>query len=133
MLATFAIFMYGVMRLGWDFDRDVRAVLCHGRDPARLIGGLRLDGTAKAFVTGFAAKWRWLRMVIGFARAIFVVLEQGNVIDTVVNGLVTPLATLPVTVCALAMEAIQAALHVPVPSVSGQAVLTMPVLVPMST
>jgi uncharacterized ion transporter superfamily protein YfcC len=49
-----------------------------------------------------------------------------------VNALVTPLQTLPVAICAIGMEAVQAALHGPVPSVSGQAVLTMPVLIPMS-
>jgi uncharacterized ion transporter superfamily protein YfcC len=71
-------------------------------------------------------------MVIGFARAIFVVLDQGRIIDTVVNALVTPLQGLPVTLSALGMMVVQAAVHGPVPSVSGQAVLTMPVLVPMS-
>ena len=71
-------------------------------------------------------------MLIGFARAIFVVLDQGRIIDTIVNALVTPLQSLPVTLSALGMMIVQAAVHGPVPSVSGQAVLTMPVLVPMS-
>jgi uncharacterized ion transporter superfamily protein YfcC len=71
-------------------------------------------------------------MLIGFARAIFVVLDQGRIIDTIVNALVTPLQNLPVTLSALGMLIVQAAVHGPVPSVSGQAVLTMPVLVPMS-
>ena len=48
------------------------------------------------------------------------------------NALVTPLQNLPVTLSALGMMVVQAAVHGPVPSVSGQAVLTMPVLVPMS-
>ena len=55
-------------------------------------------------------------MVIGFARAIFVVLDQGHIIDTVVNGLVTPLQNLPVALSALGMMLVQAALHVPVPA-----------------
>ena len=71
-------------------------------------------------------------MLIGFARAIFVVLDQGRIIDTIVNALVTPLQYLPVALSALGMMLVQAAVHGPVPSVSGQAVLTMPVLVPMS-
>jgi uncharacterized ion transporter superfamily protein YfcC len=130
VLATFAFFMYGVMRLGWDFDQMSALFFAMGV-VCGLIGGLGLEGTARSFVTGFAAM-AFAGMVIGFARAIFVVLEQGHAIDTIVNALVTPLQTLPVVVCALAMEALQAALHFPVPSVSGQAVLTMPVLVPMS-
>jgi len=45
---------------------------------------------------------------------------------------VTPLQSLPVVLSALGMLVVQVAVHGPVPSVSGQAVLTMPVLVPMS-
>jgi len=44
----------------------------------------------------------------------------------------TPLEGLPLIVSSLGMVAAQAAIHVPVPSVSGQAVLTMPVLIPLS-
>jgi uncharacterized ion transporter superfamily protein YfcC len=43
-----------------------------------------------------------------------------------------PLQSLPVALSALGMMVVQAAVHGPVPSVSGQAVLTLPVLVPMS-
>jgi uncharacterized ion transporter superfamily protein YfcC len=45
---------------------------------------------------------------------------------------VTPLQRLPIALSALGMMLVQVAVHGPVPSVSGQAVLTMPVLVPMS-
>src|SRR4029077_7052656 len=44
----------------------------------------------------------------------------------------TPLDHLPVTISALGMIVVHTFIHVPVPSVSGQAVLTMPVLVPLS-
>src|SRR5262249_18766843 len=119
-----------VMRLGWDFDQMSALFFAMGV-MCGLIGGLGFEGTARAFVTGFGAM-AFAGMIIGFARAIFVVLEQGHVIDTVVHALTTPLQALPVAVCALAMVVLHAALHFPVPSVSGQAVLTMPVLVPMS-
>jgi uncharacterized ion transporter superfamily protein YfcC len=71
-------------------------------------------------------------LLIGFARAIYVVLDQGRIIDTIVHGLFTPLADLPLALSALGMMAVHIAVHVPVPSVSGHAVLTMPVLVPLS-
>jgi uncharacterized ion transporter superfamily protein YfcC len=44
----------------------------------------------------------------------------------------TPIAGLPAAIAALGMLVVHAALHVPVPSTSGQAVLTMPLLVPLS-
>ena len=130
VLATFVVFVYGVMRLGWDFDQMSALFFAMGL-LAGLIGGLGIGNTAGAFVTGFTAMTN-AAMLIGFARAIFVVLDQGRVIDTIVNGLVMPLQNLPVALSAVAMMVVQAAVHGPVPSVSGQAVLTMPVLVPMS-
>jgi uncharacterized ion transporter superfamily protein YfcC len=130
VLATFAMFVYGVMQLGWEFEQMAALFFAMGV-LAGLTGGLGFGGTAAAFVTGFTSM-AYAAMLIGFARAIFIVLDQGRIIDTVVNALVTPLQSLPVTFSALGMMAVQAAVHVPVPSVSGQAVLTMPVLVPMS-
>ena len=127
---TFVVFVYGVMQLGWDFDQMSALFFAMGI-LAGLIGGLGTAGTAQAFVTGFTSMAN-AAMLIGFARAIFVVLDQGRIIDTIVNALVTPLQALPVALSALGMMVVQAAVHGPVPSVSGQAVLTMPVLVPMS-
>jgi uncharacterized ion transporter superfamily protein YfcC len=49
-----------------------------------------------------------------------------------VNALVTPIQALPVALSAFAMMVTHLLIHVPVPSTSGQAVLTMPVLVPVS-
>jgi uncharacterized ion transporter superfamily protein YfcC len=71
-------------------------------------------------------------LLIGFARAIFVVLDQGHVVDTIVHGLLVPIAALPTTLSALGMMAFHALVHLPVPSTSGQAVLTLPLLVPLS-
>src|SRR5690606_25394967 len=55
-----------------------------------------------------------------------------RIVDTVVHGLAQPLAGLPPGLSAIGMVGLHALLHVPVPSVSGQAVLTMPILIPLS-
>ena len=130
VLSTFVVFIYGVMRLGWDFDQMSALFFLMGV-VVGLIGGLGIGGTAQSFVEGFKSM-AFAGILIGFARAIFVVLDQGQIIDTVVNALVTPLNHLPVTLSALGMIVVHTFVHVPVPSVSGQAVLTMPVLIPLS-
>ncbi|GAA4504863.1 YfcC family protein [Hymenobacter ginsengisoli] len=130
LLAAFSTFAYGVVRLEWDFDQMAALFLVLGIG-AGLVGGLGLTGTAEGFVAGFR-DIAFSAILIGFARAIFVVLEQGHIVDTLVQGLATPLAHLPVALAALGMMGVQGALHLPVPSVSGQAVLTMPLLVPLS-
>ena len=130
LLVAFSIFGYGVVSLGWDFEQMAALFFVLGVG-AGLVGGLGLTGTAEGFVAGFR-DIAFSAILIGFARAIFVVLEQGHIVDTIVQGLATPLAHLPVAFAALGMLGVHAALHLPVPSVSGQAVLTMPLLVPLS-
>jgi uncharacterized ion transporter superfamily protein YfcC len=127
---AFSFFAYGVVSLGWDFEQMAALFLVLGVG-AGLVGGLGPTATAEGFVVGFR-DIAFSAILIGFARAIFVVLEQGHIVDTIVQGLATPLAHLPVAAAALGMLGVHAALHLPVPSVSGQAVLTMPLLVPLS-
>jgi uncharacterized ion transporter superfamily protein YfcC len=130
ILLAFAIYIYGAQRLGWEFDELAALFFIVGL-LAGLLRGLGLGGTAEAFVDGFKSM-AFAGLLIGFARAIYVVLNEGQVVDTVVQGLFTPIAGLPATLSALGMMGVQAAIHVPVPSTSSQAVLTLPLLVPLS-
>ncbi|WP_133272108.1 YfcC family protein [Hymenobacter radiodurans] len=130
LLLTFAAFTYGVLHLGWEFEQMGALFFVLGV-VAGLVGGLGLTGTAESFIAGFR-DLAFSALLIGFARAIFVVLEQGQIVDTIVQAMSAPLAGLPVTLSALGMMAVHTALHLPVPSVSGQAVLTMPILTPLS-
>jgi uncharacterized ion transporter superfamily protein YfcC len=127
---TFGILVYGLLRLDWDFDHLSAAFFIMGLVVGGL-AGLGVTGTAEAYVKGFRGM-AYAGLLIGFARAIFVVLRDGHVVDTIVHAMFTPLEGLPVFASAVGMIAAQAVIHVPVPSVSGQAVLTMPVLVPLS-
>jgi uncharacterized ion transporter superfamily protein YfcC len=71
-------------------------------------------------------------VMVGVARSISVVLADGHVIDTILSGLSAPLSLVSATTAAFLMIPFHAIVHVPVSSVSGHAVLTMPVLVPLS-
>ena len=130
VLATFAGFVVGVTRFGWDFEQLSGLFFVMGV-AAGLVGGLKLAGTADGYVEGFRSM-AFAALLIGFARGIYIVLDEGHVVDTIVHGVFAPIAALPVTLAALGMMAVQALVHFPVPSTSGQAVLTMPLLVPLS-
>lgn len=130
MLATLAMLPIGLNLLGWGFD-ELSALFFIMGAVAGLLAGMGISGTSEAFGEGFR-QMAVAALVIGFAKAISVVLDQGQVLDTIVHGLVTPLTGLPPTASAVAMQGVQALIHVPVPSVSSQAVLTMPILVPAS-
>lgn len=130
VVATFVAFVVGVTEFGWDFDQLSGLFFLMGV-AAGLVGRLGVSGTADGYVEGFRSM-AFAGLLIGFARAIYVVLNEGHVVDTIVHGLFTPIATLPTTLSALGMMGVHALVHLPVPSTSGQAVLTMPLLVPLS-
>jgi uncharacterized ion transporter superfamily protein YfcC len=130
VVLTFALIVVGLLRWGWGFNHLSAAFFIMGVI-AGLVSRMGVTGTADAYVKGFR-EMAYAALLIGFARAIYVVLQDGRVIDTIVHGIFTPLEGLPQLGSALGMIVAQALIHVPVPSASGQAVLTMPVLVPLS-
>jgi uncharacterized ion transporter superfamily protein YfcC len=130
VLATFAAYVYGTLRLDWGFNEMSGLFFLMGI-AAGIIGRVGIDGTARAYVDGFR-DMAFAGLLIGFARAIFVVLDDGHIIDSIVFGAFQPLSHLPGTASAVGMMLGQTLVHVPVPSVSGQAVLTMPILAPLS-
>ncbi len=130
VVATFVVVVLGIMLWDWGFNELSAAFFIMGVVVGGL-AGLGVGGTAEAYVKGFQSM-AYAAILIGFARAIYVVLQDGRIVDTIVHGLFSPLEGLPLLASALGMVVAQTAIHVPVPSVSGQAVLTMPVLVPLS-
>jgi len=130
VLVAFAGLVVGVLRYGWGFNEMAAWFFVLGV-AAGLVGGLGMAGTATAFTNGFRAM-AYAGLLIGFARAIFVTLEQGRIVDTIVHGLFAPVARLPLGVAAVAMLGLHTIVHVPVPSPSGHAVLTLPILVPLA-
>ncbi|MCY4572192.1 MAG: YfcC family protein [Gemmatimonadetes bacterium] len=128
--ATFALIVPGLALWHWGFNELSAAFFIMGVIVG-LLAGMRLSSTAQAYVRGFRGM-AYAGLLIGFARAIYVVLQDGRIIDTIVHAMFTPLEGLPVLASAFGMVAAHTAIHLPVPSVSGQAVLTMPLLVPLS-
>jgi len=130
LVATFVLYVYGAVQYSWGFDQMSALFLLMGI-AVGLLGGLGVTGTSNAFVEGFRSM-AFAAMVIGLARAIFVVLDQGRIVDTIIHAMVTPLQQLPASLFAVGMSVVQTVIALPVPSSSGRAVLTMPILVPMS-
>ena len=130
IVAALAVYIYGAQHLDWEFDQ-LSALLFAVGVLAGLLGRLGLDGTAEAFVDGFKSM-AYAGLLVGFARAIYVVLSEGRIVDTIVNGLFSPLNGLPPAMSAIGMMLAHTVIHFPVPSSSGQAVLTLPLLVPLS-
>ncbi len=96
-----------------------------------LIGKLSADQTAKEFCKG-AGELTTTALLVAFAYSISIVLEHGQVIDTLIHGVAGPLSRFPAHVAAVGMYAVQSGLNFFVPSGSGQAYLTMPIMSPLA-
>jgi uncharacterized ion transporter superfamily protein YfcC len=130
VLAPMAAYVYGALRLDWGLNELAGGFLVAGLIVG-LVGGLGLGGTIAVYFEGMQSVLPAAFMV-GVARSISLVLEDGRVVDTILNAMAAPLVHIPSVAAALLMIPFHALLHVAVPSVSGQAVLTMPLFVPVS-
>ena len=71
-------------------------------------------------------------LVVGFARGIEVVLQEGMILDTLIYYASMLLYHFPKTVAAEGMLVIQSVLNLFIPSGSGQAMVTMPIMAPLA-
>ena len=123
------VYVYGSLFHGWGFNELSASFFIAGM-VAGLWGGLGLQGTTTAYLEGMQSMLP-AAMLVGVARSISLVLSDGHVIDTILQSLASPLSHSSPVAATLLMIPVQSLIHVFVPSVSGQAVLTMPVFVPL--
>ena len=97
---------------------------------AGLLSGLGADRTAIVFGNG-AAELTSTALLIGFARSIALLLEDGVILHTIINALSTPLTYVGAEFAAVGMLFIQSILNFFIPSGSGQAFVTMPLMAPI--
>jgi uncharacterized ion transporter superfamily protein YfcC len=124
-----AIVIGGAM-LHWELTQFA-AVLTLVGIVAGLAGGLGWRGTSQQFAEGFR-RLAFAALLVGFARAISVVLANGLILDTIANALFSPLRHLPLSASAIMMFISQLALGFPIPSDSGRAMMSLPILIPIA-
>lgn len=130
VVLAFTVLIVGMMNWGWGFNELSAEFFLVGM-AAGLLGGLGLNGTSVAFVEGLR-EMTFASLIVGFAHAIPLVLSDGKVLDTIIYGLLVPLNHLPPALSAIGMMISQSLLHVVVPSYTGLAALTLPILAPLS-
>lgn len=128
--STFGLFIYGQLSFDWGFN-EMSAIFFVLGIIVGLIGKLGLEGTSKAYIEGFK-DIIFAVIIIGLAYSISIVLKKGTIIDTIIYGLFLPVQYLPKSLSAILMMVSHSVLHLPIPSYSGQAILTMPILAPLS-
>ncbi|MGE5485425.1 MAG: YfcC family protein [Ignavibacteriales bacterium] len=130
LVGAFALMVYGVLKLKW-FMTEIGAVFFLVAVLSAVFGGLGLSRAAEEFSKG-AQGVTLAALIVGFSRAIVVVVEQGNIIDTIVWSLARCVQSLPAGVTVLGLLVAVLLLEFVVPSASGKALITMPIMVPLA-
>ncbi|MDI6600903.1 MAG: YfcC family protein [Thermoanaerobacteraceae bacterium] len=130
VLAGFAVLIYGVFKLGWYIDELSGIFLLMGI-VSGLVGGLGINRLGEEFVKG-AKDITFGALAVGVARAVLVVMQDGQIIDTVIHGLASVVSTLPGYLTAVGMYVVQTVIDFIIPSGSGQAAATMPIMAPLA-
>ncbi len=130
IVAALALLVYGLIEKGW-YLVEMGGLFLALTVAFGLIARLGFDRTAVEFCKG-AAELTTTALLIGVARTIEVVLDQGQVIDTIVHGIAQPLEKLGPQLAAIGMLVTQSACNLFIPSGSGQAYVTMPIMAPLA-
>ncbi|PIE54053.1 MAG: C4-dicarboxylate ABC transporter [Dethiosulfovibrio peptidovorans] len=130
VVVAIAILVWGVTQKGWYFNELVGTFVAMGV-VCGFIGGFSPNKLADAYVRGFK-DIVFGAMLIGLSRGVLIVLNEGHIIDTVVYYLSLPLQGLPRWLAAEGMLVVQNLINFVIPSGSGQAVVTMPIMAPLS-
>lgn len=123
------IMVWGLLKKQWYIEEVSMIFLGIGL-VAGLISGIGEKKMAQAFVGG-VRDMAYAAFVIGLTRAILVIAQDGKIIDTALNSAALALQGLPKPVFTTAMLFVQNCVAVLVPSTSGQAALTMPIMAPL--
>ncbi len=95
-----------------------------------MFSGLGLNGSADAFVAGMK-KVLLASILIGVASAVAITLEKGKILDSIVNSLVVMIGQDNPSISAIGMFFCQLLLDFLIPSTSGQAAVSMPIMGPI--
>jgi uncharacterized ion transporter superfamily protein YfcC len=124
------LLVWGVIKKGWYFNEIAGLFLIMGVF-AGFISGMKPSELASCYVEGLK-DITFGALVIGVSRGILIVMREGNIIDTVIYGLAQPLSLFPKWVAAEGMLFIQTLINFFIPSGSGQAATTMPIMAPLA-
>ncbi len=123
-------FVYGSIQLEWTINHMAAFFIFIGL-VSGIIAGMHYNTIAVTFLKG-TQKLAYGALVVGLARAVIVVLEDGEVLDTIVYALSVPLENLPSVIAAIGMFITSGLLNFLVNSGSGQAMISMPMLTPLA-
>lgn len=120
----------GIIKFGF-YLKELAALFLIFMVATCLINKMTLNETAEHFAKG-CRNALYGTLLIGVARSISVVMSQGNITATTVNAMANLISALPKNISGIGMLVIQNIINFFIPSGSGQAVVMMPIMAPLS-
>lgn len=127
---TFAVMIWGVSLGGW-WMAQMSGLFLAAAIVIGIVGRLGEGRLVESFVNG-ARDLLGVALIIGLARGIVVVMDAGLITDTILHAAEVSVAGLAPTAFILVIYWIEVGLSFFVPSTSGLAVLSMPILAPVA-
>lgn len=122
--------VFGVLNYGW-YIKEICAVFLATGILTGIVGGLSADEISNSFVAG-AKDLMTTAFVVALSKALLIIASDGKIIDTILYAFSAPLEGLHPIGSSIVMLFVQKVIVFFVPSGSGQAALTMPVMAPLS-
>ena len=129
LLGAIVLMVVGVQRFAWG-NPELSAMYLGVAIVLAIVARLGTREGAQAFLRGMQAMML-AAILVGLAAAVEVVLRQGMVLDTIVAGLTRTVEGRSPVVVAILMMFVQMIIDVFIPSTSGKAAITMPILGPI--
>ncbi len=128
-IGSVVLLVLGVFLYGWFMD-EIAALFLGMSIVVGLVSGKGLNHYAAILGKGMADVTTGA-LVVGIARGILVVMTDGQILHTILHAVSGVLGSLPAMVAAVGMYIFQCLLNFLVPSGSGQASVSLPILVPL--
>ncbi|MEG0732964.1 MAG: YfcC family protein [Vagococcus sp.] len=128
--AGFVVMVYGVKELGWLFV-EISSLFLLITFILAAISGLKEKEFVSEFVTG-ASDLLGVALIIGLARGVTIIMENGMISDTLMYWLSNSVSGMHGPVFTTMMYFIYILLGFFIPSSSGLAVLSMPIMAPLA-
>ncbi len=128
-VAAIALLVFGVIKYGWYMD-EIAALFLGMSIIVGFIARMGFNKYATVLGRGMADVASGA-LVVGFARGILVVLTDGQILHTILYAAATVLGKLPSMISAVGMYIFQCLLNFIVPSGSGQAAVSIPIMAPL--
>ncbi len=125
-----AVLIYGVLTFSWYIE-EISAIFLVLGILVGVVGKLSIKDITDSFISG-AKVLVGTALVIALARGILILSRDGKIIDTMLYTLSQPISSLHPILSSQAMYLVQTFINFFVPSGSGQAALTMPIMAPLS-